>query len=94
MSEKSKDSGLVNQWFGSEGEEGREKQKIRIKYRQRVKIKKRPKAYKLTRYWKRNRKNLFAYIVLIILLGATMFMIVQVAKQQLEMNQHKTRQRL
>jgi site-specific recombinase len=84
----------VDKWLESGDEEDREKQKIRIKYRQRVKIKKRPKGYKLTRYWKRNQKNLFAYIVLIILLGATMFMIVQVAKQQLEMNQHKTRQRL
>jgi site-specific recombinase len=94
MNKKSKGSGLVNKWFDSGGKEGREKQKIRIKYRQRVKIKKRPKGYKLTRYWKRYRKNLLAYIVLIILLGATMFMIVQVAQQQLEMNQHKTRQRL
>ncbi len=73
---------------------GRQKQKIRIKYRQRVKVKKRPRGYKITRYWKKNKKNLAAYLVLIILLGATFFMVVQVAKQQLEMNQHNTRQRL
>ncbi len=85
-------SGEIGSETRSEG--GREKQKIRIKYRQRVKVKKRPKGYKITRYWKRNRKNLFAYLVLIVLLGATLFMVVQVAKQQLEMNQHQTRQKL
>lgn len=94
MSGKSIDRDLFDKGSESHGKTAREKQKIRIKYRQRVKVKKRPKGYKLTRYWKKNRKNLLAYLVLVILLGATMFMVMQVAKQQLEMNQHNTRQRL
>jgi type II secretory pathway component PulM len=73
---------------------GREKQKIRIKYRQRVNIKKRPRGFKLAKYWKKSRKNLVAYFILFLLLVATFFMVAQVAKQQLEMNQHQTRKQL
>lgn len=73
---------------------GRKKQKIRIKYRQRVKIKKRPRGYKITRYWKKNRKNIFAFIILSLLVGATVYMVAQVVKQQIEHNQHNNRKRL
>ncbi len=92
------DDSLQPEVHDDEGNEhrhgGRQKQKIRIKYRQRVKVKKRPRGYKITRYWKKNRKNMLAYLVLILLLGATLFMVMQVAKQQLERNQHNTRRRL
>ncbi|MBL4585678.1 MAG: hypothetical protein JKX84_01270 [Flavobacteriales bacterium] len=72
---------------------GREKQKVRIKYRQRVKIKKRPRGYKLKKSWKKNRKNFFAWLVLIGLLLGTLFMVVQVGKQTLEKRQHENNQR-
>lgn len=73
---------------------GRQKQKIRIKYRQRVKIKKRPRGYKIKKYWKKNRKNFLSYAVLVLLLGATLFMVVQVVKQQMEHKRHEKNQRL
>ncbi|TNF28553.1 MAG: hypothetical protein EP314_03695 [Bacteroidetes bacterium] len=76
------------------GTSGRKKQKIRIKYRQRVKIKKRPRGYKITRYWKKNRKNIFAFLILTLLVGATVYMVGQVVKQQIEHNQHNNRKRL
>ena len=76
------------------GRGGREKQKIRIKYKQRVKIKQRPRGYKLKQYWKKRKTNLLAYFILFVLLGATFFMVAQVAKQQLERNQHQTRKQL
>lgn len=78
----------------SASESGRQKQKIRIKYRQRVKIKKRPRGYKIKKYWKKNRKNFLAYSVLVLLLGATLFMVVQVAKQQIEHKRHEKNQKL
>lgn len=73
---------------------GRQKQKIRIKYRQRVKIKRRPKGYKIKKYWKKNKKNFVAYTVLILLIGATLFMVAQVAKQQMELKRHEKNQKL
>ena len=73
---------------------GRQKQKIRIKYNHRVKIRKRPRGYKLTKYWKKNKKNFVAYSVLALLLGATLFMVVQVAKQQMEHKRHEKNQKL
>lgn len=73
---------------------GKEKEKIRIKYRQRVKIKKRPKGYGIKRMWRKKRKNIFAFLILTVLLGATMFMVVQVAKQELEKRQHEHNDRL
>ena len=94
MSDESEQKKVSDTAQESSSQGGRQKQKIRIKYRQRVKIKKRPRGYKLTRYWKKNRKNLFASVILILLLGATLFMVVQVVKQQIEHNQHQTRQRL
>jgi hypothetical protein len=94
MSDESEQNKLSDPAQGSTSGGGRQKQKIRIKYRQRVKIKKRPRGYKLTRSWKKNRKNLFASVILILLLGATLFMVVQVARQQIEHNQHQIRQRL
>ena len=75
-------------------ESGRQKQKIRIKYRQRVKIKKRPKGYKLKKYWKKNKKNFVAYTILVLLIGATLFMVAQVAKQQMELKRHEKNQKL
>lgn len=75
-------------------ESGRTKQKIRIKYRQKVKIKKRPRGYKLQRYWKKNQKNLISSIILVILLGSTAFMVLQVFKQQIEKTQHEKNQKL
>jgi site-specific recombinase len=75
-------------------ESGRTKQKIRIKYRQRVKIKKRPKGYKLKKYWDKNSKNIIATLILVGLLLSTGYMMVQVAKKELEMKQHEQRQRL
>lgn len=78
----------------SQSGSGRQKQKIRIKYRQRVKIKKRPKGYKIQRYWKKHSKNVVSYIVLAVLVGATLFMVLQVAKQQLERNKHEKNQKL
>lgn len=74
--------------------EGREKQRIRIKYRQRVKIKRRPRGYKITRFFNKHRKNTFAYMVIGVLLTATIYMVVQVAKQRIEANQHQTRSKL
>jgi len=71
---------------------GKQKQKIRIKYRQRVKVKKRPSGYKLTRSWKKNRRNFLAFLVLIGLLIGTLIMVMQVAKQQLEKRQHENNQ--
>jgi len=79
---------------GSTSGSGRQKQKIRIKYRQRVKIKKRPRGYKIKKYWKKNRKNFISYAVLVLLLGATLFMVAQVVKQQLEHKRHEKNQRL
>lgn len=73
---------------------GREKQRIRIKYRQRVKIKKRPKGYKITRFFKKHQKNVFAYLVIGVLLAATLYMVAQVAKQRIEANQHQARKKL
>jgi len=75
-------------------ESGRTKQKIRIKYRQRVKIKKRPKGYKLKKYWNKNSKNIIATLVLVGLLLSTGYLMVQVAKKELEIKQHEQRQRL
>lgn len=72
----------------------RQKQKIRIKYRERVKIKKRPKGYKIQRYWKKNSKNLISYLVLALLIGATVFMVLQVVKQQVELRKHEKNQKL
>lgn len=73
---------------------GRTKQKIRIKYRQKVKIKQRPRGYKIQRYWKKNQKNLISSIILVILLGATAYMVVQVVKQQIEQNKYEKNQKL
>jgi hypothetical protein len=72
----------------------RQKHKIRIKYRERVKIKKRPKGYKIQRYWKKNSKNLISYLVLALLIGATVFMVLQVVKQQVELRKHEKNQKL
>lgn len=94
MSEESISTSQPDHSSEDSSSDGRQKQKIRIKYRQRVKIKKRPKGYKIKRYWRKNRKNLIAYVVLAVLLGATLFMVVQVAKQQLEHRQHEKNQRL
>jgi hypothetical protein len=74
--------------------EGREKQRIRIKSKQRVKIKRRPPGFKITRLFNKHRKNVFAYLVIGVLLTATLYMVVQVAKQRIEANQHQTRMRL
>jgi len=79
---------------GTSSGSGRQKQKVRIKYRQKVKIKRRPKGYRIKRFWRKNRKNFLSYMVLIILLGATLFMVVQVAKQQIEHKRHEKNQRL
>ena len=65
---------------------GRKKKKIRIKYRERVKITKRPKGYKIKRFWKKNKKNLIAVIILFSLLGITLFMAVRLLKHEIEMN--------
>ncbi|MFM1877048.1 MAG: hypothetical protein RL266_2785 [Bacteroidota bacterium] len=73
---------------------GRHKQKIRIKYRQRVKIKRRPRGYKIQRFWKKHSKNVFSYLVLALLIGATLFMVLQVVKQQIEFNKHEKNQKL
>lgn len=73
---------------------GREKQRIRIKYRQRVKIKKRPRGYKITRLFKKHQKNVFAYLVIAVLLAATLYMVAQVAKQRIEQKQHQSRKKL
>ena len=94
MSERTNQENLSEYEFEDEEKGGREKQKIRIKYRQRVKIKKRPRGHKIVHYWKKNKTSLLAYFILFLLLGATFFMVAQVAKQQLEMNQHQTRQKL
>lgn len=94
MTENSNNNLDLEQGGSSSSRSGREKQKIRIKYRQRVKIKRRPKGYKLTRYWKKNKKNLLSYAVLVLLLGATLFMVVQVAKQQMEHRRHEKNQKL
>jgi hypothetical protein len=89
----------VSQEMSGDGESpssggGREKQRIRIKYRQRVKIKKRPRGYKITRLFKKHQKNVFAYLVIGVLLTATLYMVVQVAKQRIEANQHQSRSKL
>jgi cytoskeletal protein RodZ len=76
------------------GKRGRKKQKIRIKYRQRVKIRKRPKGYKLKRFWKKYSKNLIAYVIILVLLGGTAIMVMQVVKQQIERNKMEKNQRL
>jgi large-conductance mechanosensitive channel len=69
---------------------GRKKQKIRIKYRERVRIKKRPEGNKFTRYWKKNRKNIITSFVLLTLLGFTIFMMVKVVNQKINLNyKHK-----
>ncbi|MFT6211005.1 MAG: hypothetical protein ACJAYA_000156 [Bacteroidia bacterium] len=67
-------------------ETGRKKRKIRIKYRERVRIKERPKSSKLSRYWKKNRKNIVVGVLMISLLTATLFMVGKVLKQRIEMN--------
>ena len=89
MSEKGEQEALNERSHG-----GRKRQKIRIKYRQRVKIKRRPKGYKLKRYWNKNKKNFISYAVLAILIAATLFMVVQVAKQQMEHKRHEKNQKL
>lgn len=94
MSEESISTPQPDNSSEERSKDGRQKQKVRIKYRQRVKIKRRPKGYKIKRYWRKNRKNLISYVVLVILLGATLFMVLQVAKQQLERKQHEKNQRL
>lgn len=78
----------------SDSKHGRKKQKVRIKYRERVKIRKRPKGYKLKRFWKKYSKNLIAYIILLVLLGGTAIMVIQVVKQQVERNKMEKNQRL
>ncbi len=75
-------------------EVGKRKNKIRIKYRQRVKIKKRPRGYKIKRYWKKNSKKLFSFLILTILICGTIYLVIQVAKQKIEKNQHELRQKL
>ena len=94
MSENSMSEGLESEADESVSASGRQKQKIRIKYRQRVKIKRRPKGYKIKRYWKKNKKNFLSYTILVLLLGATLFMVVQVARQQMEHKRHEKNQKL
>lgn len=89
MSEDHNDGSSASRSIGE-----RQKQKIRIKYRERVKIKKRPKGYKIQRYWKKNSKNLISYLVLALLIGATVFMVLQVVKQQVELRKHEKNQKL
>ena len=64
---------------------GRVKRKVRIKYRERVRIK-RSEGNKTIRYWKKHNKNIIAATILIILLGYTIFMIIQVVREQVDMN--------
>lgn len=94
MSQDFEDKMAANSEESAGRKSGREKQKIRIKYRQRVKIKRRPKGYKLKRYWRKNKKNFLSYAVLALLLGATLFMVVQVARQQMEHKRHEKNQKL
>ncbi len=67
-------------------ESGRKKRKIRIKYRERVRIKERPKGSKLSRYWKKKRKDILIGTLMISLLGLTVFMVAKLAKHRVEMN--------
>jgi hypothetical protein len=94
MSENSMLDGQEEEAAESTSRGGRHKQKIRIKYRQKVKIKRRPRGYKLKKYWRKNKKNFLSYAILVLLLGATLFMVVQVAKQQLEHKRHEKNQKL
>lgn len=64
---------------------GRVKKKVRIKYRERVRIK-RTEGNKTIRYWKKNKKNIVTATILLILLGYTIFMIIQVVREQVDMN--------
>lgn len=70
---------------------GREKQKVRIKFQQRTKIKSRPRGFKVKRFWKKHQKSFFAYLILSILISATVVMVVDVVKQQMEENKHYSR---
>ncbi len=86
------DSNSNSEELSSRG--GRPKQKIRIKNRQRVKIKRRPRGYKFKKYWKKNSRNFFAFLILAVLLSGTVYLVLQVIKQRIEMNQHQQRNRL
>jgi site-specific recombinase len=69
---------------------GRKKHKIRIKYRERIRIKKRPEGNKITRYWKKNKKNVITSFVLLTLLVFTIFMIGKLVNQRIDVNyKHK-----
>ncbi|HAP70131.1 MAG TPA: hypothetical protein DCR04_10475 [Flavobacteriales bacterium] len=67
-------------------ESGRKKRKIRIKYRERVRIEERPKGSKLSRYWKKKRKDILIGTLMISLLGMTVFMVAKLSKHRVEMN--------
>lgn len=71
----------------------RKKQKVKIKYRQRVKLLQRPKGYKIKRFLKKNGTKLIAYFIIASLLGGSVYLIVQLGKQKIEMNQSKRRKR-
>ena len=94
MSQDFEDKMAANSEESAGRKSGREKQKIRIKYRQRVKIKRRPKGYKLKRYWRKNKRNILSYAIIILLLAATLFMVVQVTRQQIERNLHVKKMKL
>lgn len=64
----------------------RKRQKIRIKYRERVKIKKRKKESKVARYWRKKKKHLIANLIILSLLGITLFMVAKVVSHRVEMN--------
>lgn len=84
MSEDSvEDKGQIGESATSSN--GRVKQKVRIKHRERVRIK-RTEGNKTIRYWKKNKKNIITATILIILLGYTIFMIIKVVREQVDMN--------
>ncbi|MCF8463716.1 MAG: hypothetical protein K9G41_02665 [Flavobacteriales bacterium] len=87
MSAHSEEDKSLNGTGGSPSKE-RVKQKIRIKYKERVRIKKRPEGNKVTRYWKKNKKNIITTTIVLSLLLYTIFMILKVAKHKIDMNKY------